>query len=48
MTRPPVPVILSVIRPVLEPVGYNELNCIKIISEDITDSLILLAYNKMK
>ena len=48
MTCSPVPVILSVIRPVLKPVGYNELNCINNILEDITDSLILPAYDKMK
>ena len=41
------PVILIVITPSLEPVGYNGLNCIYIILEDITDSLIILpAYNK--
>ena len=39
-------VILIVIRPALEPVEYDGLNCIYIILEDITDSLILLAYNR--
>ena len=46
MTHSPVPVILSVIRQVLEPVEYDGLNCIYIILEHITDSLILPAYDK--